>query len=548
MPTAKLLLLVTGASASTLHLTGTDSRILFGNRATLSAECGDPSVMKANSVFMAPTMFGDVYSVDEMNVTVHLRGVQLSCSEAAFDEPCVANPSFMPPRFYCNYNGTGQMQVAGPFYAERHPDVAEDGSTVGMHVLVRCPFSWEVVEHINAEATSDGPQSFQLLLSYANHLRPLTTSPRGRLIPFTGDALGDVVSMASIATRPSSPPPPLPEAPPPPPEAPPPPAIPACWQFGGTTDTTVSGTLTLDTDANANGFFYNSLTVPSGATITATGANSLKIFVSTTLTIAGMLNISGLRGGNAGSDSPGAGGGAGGGALGIAAKKIIISGAVHADGGNGGDAGGPGQGGFASASDYGDGSGGVGRAGGHNGGSGGTSSQAGNAGSGPGASAGSAFSSSVPPGAGGAGYALAGTDGYSEGGDGGGRQPGGSAYGNAQLSTGLLGGSGAGGGGNDGDNEEGAGGGGSGGSIWLLAETIQISGTVSAVGGLGGTDDYYFSSGDARESSHNGGPGSVGRIRFDYQSLIGTSTPTPGHADTDSTCAADTTDARLASW
>jgi hypothetical protein len=126
------------------QLTGTDSRINFGNRATLSAECGDPSSMKASFVYMTPTTINQMVPGDELNLTAHLRGVPLSCSEAFFSSPCVGNPKFMPPRFYCNYNGTGGLNVAGPFYAERWPDIAEDGSTMGMHVLYNCPVSYQV--------------------------------------------------------------------------------------------------------------------------------------------------------------------------------------------------------------------------------------------------------------------------------------------------------------------------------------------------------------------------------------------------------------------
>ena len=102
-------------------------------------------------------------------------------------------------------------------------------------------------------------------------------------------------------------------------------------------------------------------------------------------------------------------------------------------------------------------------------------------------------------------------------------QSGGPKYNDKDLSLGLYGGSGAGGGGNDGDNEEGAGGGGSGGTIHLIATTIQIEGAVTANGGLGGRDDHNYYGGD-RECCDNGGPGSVGRIKLDYSSLIGTLT------------------------
>ena len=75
--------------------------------------------------------------------------------------------------------------------------------------------------------------------------------------------------------------------------------------------------------------------------------------------------------------------------------------------------------------------------------------------------------------------------------------------------------------------EEGAGGGGSGGTIHLIASTIEISGTVSALGGLGGTDDGdYF--GGSRLCCSNGGVASDGRIRLDYATLVGTTRPAPG--------------------
>ena len=195
--------------------------------------------------------------------------------------------------------------------------------------------------------------------------------------------------------------------------------------------------------------------------------------------------------------------------------RIGTAGAILADGGEGGWAGGSGQSFFADDSLAGDGAGGVGVAGGYDGGAGVTSTQPGLAGSGPGASAGGTYNSGVPPGAGGAGHAFAGHDGFDR--HSGVPSPGGPAYGDAAL-TALQGGSGAGGGANDPDNEEGAGGGGSGGTIHLIADKLQLEGTLSAVGGLGGLDDYYYTGGD-RECCNNGGPGSVGRVRLDYNVL-----------------------------
>ena len=269
---------------------------------------------------------------------------------------------------------------------------------------------------------------------------------------------------------------------------------------------------------------------------------SLSLYLSISLSLyhlsiylQGTIDLSGSKGGNSAGDHKAAGGGAGGGALKISAPTITIgpAGAIHVDGGDGGDGGGPGQSFFSAATPWstgaGNGAGGVGVAGGGTGGSGAGSSQNGNVGIGPGASAGSPTHSGVPPGAGGAGHAFAGTNGFGQ--YTGWTPAGGAAYGDAQLTGGLQGGSGAGGGGNDGDNEEGAGGGGSGGTVYLVAATLHIEGALTAIGGLGGRDDYHYNGGANRECCNNGGPGSVGRVRLDYTSanLSGTVTPAAGY-------------------
>ena len=289
--------------------------------------------------------------------------------------------------------------------------------------------------------------------------------------------------------------------------------------------------LTLDTDASPNGFSYYSLVIDAGATLNVIGSNPLIINVDHEVKILGTIDLSGGKGGNSAGDHKAAGGGAGGGALKIFAPIITVgpAGAIHADGGDGGDGGGPGQSFFSAATPWstgaGNGAGGVGVAGGGAGGAGGSSGRPGNAGSGPGASGGSPYHGGVPPGAGGAGHAFAGKPGFGQ--YSGWKPAGGPAYGDAQLTGGLQGGSGAGGGGNDGDNEEGAGGGGSGGTIYLVAATLRIEGAITATGGLGGRDDYHYNGGANRECCDNGGAGSVGRIRLDYDAVSGSSTITP---------------------
>ena len=67
-----------------------------------------------------------------------------------------------------------------------------------------------------------------------------------------------------------------------------------------------------------------------------------------------------------------------------------------------------------------------------------------------------------------------------------------------------------------------------------MAATLHIEGALTATGGLGGRDDYHYNGG-ARECCNNGGPGSVGRIRLDYDIVSGsggTVTPTTGYIST----------------
>ena len=68
-----------------------------------------------------------------------------------------------------------------------------------------------------------------------------------------------------------------------------------------------------------------------------------------------------------------------------------------------------------------------------------------------------------------------------------------------------------------------------------MAATLHIDGALSAAGGLGGRDDFNYNGGANRECCNNGGPGSVGRIRLDYDTVSGsggTVTPATGYVST----------------
>ncbi|MBU0847197.1 DUF2341 domain-containing protein, partial [Patescibacteria group bacterium] len=270
-----------------------------------------------------------------------------------------------------------------------------------------------------------------------------------------------------------------------------------------------SGTTTLDTDANPGGFDYTSVTVSSGAVLTATGSNPLLIRATGVVDIQGTLHVDGGSGENGGA-AAGAGG-------------IGIS-----DGGNGG-AGASSEGNGSAGLNTGGGGGGIhctsgGDVGG--GGAGGSFGSQGTAGGNtycdpdaqPTSTYGSVDLSTLEGGSGGGGGA-ADTDTSTERGAGGG---GGGGAVQIAANTVSISGNLTADGGNGGnhinanDGEAGAGGGGSGGAIKILSTSVTITGTVSASGGSGGTSQEYGTT---------GGNGGNGRIRIEADSISGSTTP-----------------------
>lgn len=157
-------------------------------------------------------------------------------------------------------------------------------------------------------------------------------------------------------------------------------------------------------------------------------------------------------------------------------------------------------------------SGGAGGPGGFDGGSGATPfvSTTGGSGLGPGGGAGAAATPSptVNSGGGGAGYLVAGAPG---GGSTAGA--GGAAYGTASLLP-LVGGSGGGGGGVVSNNSAAGGGGGGGALVLASSGTITITGQINAQGGAGG--------GTGTGSAGGGGAGSGGSVRLIATAITGT--------------------------
>lgn len=88
--------------------------------------------------------------------------------------------------------------------------------------------------------------------------------------------------------------------------------------------------------------------------------------------------------------------------------------------------------------------------------------------------------------------------------------------------------------GNCGSTDDGGSGGGSGGSIHLRAATLDVQGEVSAIGGKGGNGHHDTSSTGGQAPNYRGGAGGAGRIRLDAATLVaaGTIAPGPGFTET----------------
>lgn len=244
---------------------------------------------------------------------------------------------------------------------------------------------------------------------------------------------------------------------------------------------------------------YSSFTIESGVTVSVTGNSPLIIYCTGAVTINGTLNASGGNGQD-----------------GITFSTFGAGGIGVAGGANGGDgvyigSPNPGNPGFGTGA----GGGGAGWSGGGGGGYSANGANSGGVGGFGGISYGNVQINPIVAGSGGGG----GSGGNSCGSGGGGA--GGGLIFIATCGTLNIGAGGSilsngGNGGTDGNGNCGGGGGGSGGSIWLVANLLDNSGTISAVGGIGGTTTIpntpYWG---------DGAPGAEGRIRFDYISIAG---------------------------
>ena len=119
-----------------LTLSGTDeNRVLFAgpsNDASLTATCGaQPSFTTIDPASSEGPPTG--------KLRLQLRGVRITCAEAAASEPCVAHLPSWPALFYCSFTGDGGSITTGPVNAEREMDTMGDVN-VAISTFLECPF------------------------------------------------------------------------------------------------------------------------------------------------------------------------------------------------------------------------------------------------------------------------------------------------------------------------------------------------------------------------------------------------------------------------
>jgi hypothetical protein len=296
----------------------------------------------------------------------------------------------------------------------------------------------------------------------------------------------------------------------------------------------------VDTELNTSGgpFFYTSVSIPEGVTITAVGNQALQIYSQGNVDIHGTIDVSGFKGGNAESaccSQPG--------------PPLYGEGGLPGPGGYRGGAG-------SLDGDAEDGLGSGGGTGSHAGGFAGSPFAGGGAGAGYGspgqvggcpeeAAGGTIYGvHSLEPlqggsGGGGAGACdVAGTNPGSGGGGGGGAMQ--LQCGGMLLMQGTLRANGGVGGDNGGSGSGGSfgsgGGGGSGGAILVRSQSVRDFGTYEALGGPAGD----LSQGGGCSTTANvpgqgrGGAGGKGRIRFETSIPVGFVFPEEGTLNIDS--------------
>ena len=196
-------LIALAASSSSLHLTGDDSSIRFGDGAVLQARCHS---LDASVRYLRPT---------STSVRAVFQGVPRTCTGVALAVPCSSQDPFYPRLFHCAWTPTtgAADQSAGarvgPLRALSEKEVDPDGEVLGYNVFVECPLppADELLHTLATSTSVAAPLTLNFTLTVTHSAAPGDE----RLIPNAGAANEVAVELvdgvprvagASVASQP----------------------------------------------------------------------------------------------------------------------------------------------------------------------------------------------------------------------------------------------------------------------------------------------------------------------------------------------------------
>ena len=212
----RFLVLFLGAALANLSLRTSDPSIQFGARrpASLRATCdSEPAFVAA----LTPNLHTPY--LPPSNLTVELGNVPTTCINLPIEIPCARHDSSLrPPLFYARLSGEQGSILVGPTAAY----TKEYTSTPSNQVLgIAVHATWELpdIDLLLSLTHYTGDGSPMDLNVSITHFEP--TSEWVEVLPFRGEAGGNVIRLHELPTPPTLPlpnPPPSPSLPPSPPD------------------------------------------------------------------------------------------------------------------------------------------------------------------------------------------------------------------------------------------------------------------------------------------------------------------------------------------
>ena len=203
-----------------LRLGGSDPQVVFGNGATLRAECASSSGAKALAI--SPRVFEEAVYPSSKEVTVHLANVPTTCARVSSTlEPCASKddkPTY-PRLFFCAFSGEDGEVTMGPYAAETFEHLSKSGVVMDTSVQLVCPIpSFDHFRAVTGYAQDGASTTLRIAVKHGDSLAVgLRQQPNSTgALPWSGVAEGNILTFAALSA-------------PPPPTQPPPPASPPKW-------------------------------------------------------------------------------------------------------------------------------------------------------------------------------------------------------------------------------------------------------------------------------------------------------------------------------